>query len=106
MMSCCNEGLQRLRRINDDVKNNMRAALINKYPVMIIEETLSEEKLQRITLADRKMRSRTERWLDLKTDYVYSKKPEIIKTRMGGVGPGGWADICAQHSWTFWCGVS
>ena len=79
MMSCCNEGLQRLRRINDDVKNNMRAALINKYPVMIIEETLSEEKLQRITLADRKMRSRTERWLDLKTDYVYSKKPEIIK---------------------------
>ena len=79
MMSCCNEGMQRLRRINDDVKNNMRAALINKYPVMIIEETLSEEKLQRITLADRKMRSRTERWLDLKTDYVYSKKPEIIK---------------------------
>ena len=79
MMSCCNEGLQRLRRINDDVKNNMRAALINKYPVMIIEETLSEEKLQRITLADRKMRSRTERWLDLKTDYVYSQKPEIIK---------------------------
>ena len=79
MMSCCNEGLQRLMRINDDVKNNMRAALINKYPVMIIEETLSEEKLQRITLADRKMRSRTERWLDLKTDYVYSKKPEIIK---------------------------
>ena len=79
MMSCCNEGLQRLRRINDDAKNNMRAALINKYPVMIIEETLSEEKLQRITLADRKMRSRTERWLDLKTDYVYSKKPEIIK---------------------------
>ena len=79
MMSCCNEGLQRLRRINDDAKNNMRAALINKYPVMIIEETLSEEKLQRITLADRKMRSRTERWLDLKTDYVYSQKPEIIK---------------------------
>ena len=79
MMSCCNEGLQRLMRINDDVKNNMRAALINKYPVMIIEETLSEEKLQRITLADRKMRSRTERWLDLKTDYVYSQKPEIIK---------------------------
>ena len=79
MMGCCNEGLQRLRRINDDVKNNMRAALINKYPVMIIEETLSEEKLQRITLADRKMRSRTERWLDLKTDYVYSQKPEIIK---------------------------
>ena len=79
MMSCCNEGMQRLRRINDDVKNNMRAALINKYPVMIIEETLSEEKLQRITLADRKMRSRTERWLDLKTDYVYSQKPEIIK---------------------------
>ena len=79
MMGCCNEGLQRLMRINDDVKNNMRAALINKYPVMIIEETLSEEKLQRITLADRKMRSRTERWLDLKTDYVYSQKPEIIK---------------------------
>ena len=79
MMSCCNEGMQRLRRINDDAKNNMRAALINKYPVMIIEETLSEEKLQRITLADRKMRSRTERWLDLKTDYVYSQKPEIIK---------------------------
>ena len=89
MMSCCNEGLLRLRRIKDDDRNNTYAALISKYPVMILGETLSEEKLQRITVADRKMRARAERWLDLKTNCIYSKKPEIIKR--------GWVELAQMN---------
>ena len=75
----CNEEVLRVNRINSASELSTSLAWIKSYPIMITEETLDEEKLQRVLFADRKMKCKTERWLDMKSDGVYAEKPDVVK---------------------------